>query len=70
MSQGKYGLSADQVAWIEDQLSNDEVSSDEELLGYFVDNGLSLPQARGVLVHRQHYLLNIYWVGEGPLYGV
>ena len=70
MSQGKYGLSADQVAWIEDQLSNDEVSSDEELLGYFVDNGLSLSQSQGVVVHRQDYLLNIYWVGEGPLYGV
>lgn len=67
MPQGKYGLRADQVAWVEEQLSNDEVSGDEELVGYFVINGLSMDQARAVTSHRQDYLLNIYWIGEGPL---
>lgn len=68
MSQLKYGLNADQVTWVEDQLSNDEVSSDEELREYFVSNGLSMPQARDVLTHRQDYLLSIYRIGEGPLH--
>ena len=68
MSQLKYGLSSDQVTWVEDQLSNDEVSSDEDLQEYFVSNGLSIPQARDVVTHRQDYLLNIYRIGEGPLY--
>ena len=70
MSQGKYGLRSDQVAWVEERLSNDEVSSDEELVGYFVTNGLSMDQARAILTYRQDYLLNIYWIGEGPLHGV
>jgi len=68
MSQLKYGLSSDQVTWVEDQLSNDEMSSDEELLDYFVSNGLSIPQARDLVTHRQDYLLNIYRIGEGPLH--
>ena len=68
MSQLKYGLSSDQVTWVEDQLSNDEVSSDEELLEYFASSGLSMPQAQDVLTHRQDYLLNIYRIGEGPLH--
>ncbi len=68
MSQLKYGLSSDQVTWVEDQLSNDEVSSDEDLQEYFVSNGLSIPQARDVVKHRQDYLLNIYRIGDGPLH--
>ncbi|MGH8108596.1 MAG: hypothetical protein ACREO1_07755 [Arenimonas sp.] len=69
MSQLKYDLSSDQVAWVEDQLSNDEVSSDVELIGYFVANGLPVIQAKSVVTHRQDYLLNIYRIGQGPLHG-
>lgn len=64
----KYSLKPDQFVWIEDVLSNDEESSDEELRMYFVANGLADEQAQAVLVHRQDYLLNIYFVGQGPLH--
>lgn len=33
------------MVWIEQVLSNDEDSSDEEMLAYFVTNGLTLNQA-------------------------
>lgn len=64
----KYNLKPDQLAWVEDILSNGEESSDEELRVYFVANGLADEQAQAVLVHRQDYLLNIYFVGQGPLH--
>ncbi|QDA57212.1 hypothetical protein [Thermomonas aquatica] len=69
MSHFRYGLSADEVAWVEDVLSNDEVGSDVELLEYFVRGGLTREQADGVLCHRSDYLLNIYPGGQGPLRG-
>lgn len=34
------------LALVEGSLSNDEVSSDEEMLAYFIDNGLTEDQAR------------------------
>lgn len=64
----KYNLKPDQLAWVEDILSNGEESSDEELRVYFVANGLADEQAQAVLVHRHDYLLNIYFVGQGPLH--
>lgn len=64
----KYGLGPDEVAWIEGVLSNDEVSSDGELLDYFVRNGLTAEQAAAVLRHRNDYWINIYFAGQGPLY--
>nr|WP_255692673.1 hypothetical protein [Luteimonas sp. XNQY3] len=45
---------------VEDCLSNDEDSTDEELLDYFVSNGLCDAQARQALSYREQYLLNIY----------
>ena len=37
------------LALVEGSLSNDEVSSDEEMLAYFIDNGLTEEQARAKL---------------------
>lgn len=68
MSAFKYGLTDEQVAWVEDALSNDENSTDAELLTYFTGQGLSQEQARNVLRHREDYLLNIYLTGHGSLH--
>lgn len=67
MTAMKYGLTSDEVAWVEDVLSNDDASTDAELLAYFVSNGLRHEQANGALNHRQDYLINIYFTGQGPL---
>lgn len=40
----KYGLTPDEVAWVEDVLPNDENSYDAELSKYFVRGGLSQTQ--------------------------
>ena len=52
---------------IEDQLSNNEVSSDEELRDYFIDSGLTEGQARQALTFRGQYLGNIYLDGFTPI---
>ena len=52
---------------VEDQLSNNEVSSDEELLDHFVSSGLTEAQARQALVYRSRYLCNIYREGFTPI---
>lgn len=64
----KYGLTQDDVNWVEDVLSNDECSDDAELIAYFVRGGLSQVQAGAVLRHRGDYLINIYLKGQGPLH--
>lgn len=61
-------LSADDIRWIEGVLSNDENSTDDELLAYFQDNGLSAQQARDVVSHRDTYLGDIVFDGAGPLW--
>jgi hypothetical protein len=53
-------LPASLLKLVEGSLSNDEVSSDEEMLGYFIDNGLTEEQARQALTYRDQYLNNIY----------
>ena len=55
---------------VEGSLSNDEVSSDEEMLGYFIDNGLTEEQARQALTYRDQYLNNIYLDGFTPITAV
>ncbi len=55
---------------VEGSLSNDEVSSDEEMLGYFIDNGLTEEQARQALTYRDQYLNNIYLDGFTPITSV
>lgn len=55
------------LSFIEDQLSNNEVSSDEELLDHFIANGLTRDQAQQALTYRQRYLINIYHIGFSPI---
>lgn len=61
-------LTADDIRWIEGVLSNDEVSTDDELVDYFQANGLSAQQARDVVAHRTTYLNDIVSEGAGPLW--
>jgi hypothetical protein len=64
----RYGLTPDEMAWVEDVLSNDEGSDDAELMTYFVQGGLTQAQADAVLRHRDDYLKHIYLNGLGPLH--
>ena len=68
MVAAKHGLTADELAWVEDVLSNDESSNDAELAKYFVRGGLTPAQADAVLHYRDDYLGNVYLKGLGPLH--
>jgi FMN phosphatase YigB (HAD superfamily) len=63
----RYGLTPNEVVWVEDVLSNDESSSDAELAKYFIRGGLTQEQADSVMCYRDDYLRNVYFKGEGPL---
>ena len=63
-------LSPSLLALVEGSLSNDEVSSDEEMLEYFISNGLTEEQARQALTYRDQYLNNIYLDGFTPITSV
>ncbi|MBV6791563.1 hypothetical protein [Xanthomonas euvesicatoria] len=58
------------LALVEGQLSNDEVSSDEEMFDHFVANGLTEEQARQALTYRDRYLNNLYLEGFTPITSV
>jgi len=60
-------LSADLLRFVEDQLSNAESSSDDELFELFVANELTEEQARQALIYRSQYLCNIYLNGYTPI---
>lgn len=68
MSTLKYGLTHDNIEWIEGVLSNDENSTKEELVEYFTRNGLTAEQAQTVVQHRDDYLNDILFNGSGPLW--
>jgi len=54
--------------WIKDILSNDENSSDEELVEYFMEEGpMSKQQAEDVVTKRKFYLNNIV-LDDGSIY--
>ncbi|OWJ93201.1 hypothetical protein B6S59_17370 [Pseudomonas sp. A46] len=55
------------LVFVEDQLSNNEVSSDEELLEHFIASGLSGEQARHALTYRDRYRRDIYLQGFTPI---
>ncbi|HCE6397594.1 hypothetical protein OGV25_21170 [Pseudomonas sp. P1B16] len=55
------------LSCVEGQLSNDEVSSDEEMLEHFISNGLTEEQARQALTYRDLYLNNLYLDGFTPI---
>lgn len=61
-------LSASLLAFIEGQLSNDDVSSDEEMLAYFINDGLTEKQARQAVSYREQYLSNFYLDGDTPIH--
>lgn len=60
-------LSAAALRFVEDQLSNNEVASDEELHAAFVSNGLTHMQATQALRYRSLYLFNIFLDGHTPI---
>jgi hypothetical protein len=49
----------DLTAWAKEILSNDEASTDEELLALFVSEGMSGQQARAWVAQRQKYLAGV-----------
>lgn len=60
-------LSNELVCLVEDQLSNNEVSSEEELRNYFTACGLTGDQAIEALTYRDLYLIHSYANGETPI---
>ena len=52
---------------VEDLLSNNDVSPDEELLEHFLSRGLTEIQARHALSYRDQYLTYIYLDGFTPI---
>ncbi|HBP0979054.1 hypothetical protein QRD40_05205 [Comamonas sp. Y6] len=60
-------LPAELLQLVEGSLSNDEASSDEEMLKHFISNGLTLPQAEQALTYRNLYLNNIYLDDQTPI---
>jgi hypothetical protein len=60
-------LPAALLRMVEDQLSNNDVSSDRELFQHFVENGLTETQARQALTFRSDYLANVYLKGFTPI---
>ena len=60
-------LSDDLLFFVEDQLSNNDVASDEKLQELFVFNGLTDAQATQALRYRSLYLLNIFLQGHTPI---
>lgn len=62
-------LTTQALANIEDQLSNNEVSTDEELVDLFIEElGLTLDQAEAAIRLRDQYRLQIFLEGHGPLH--
>jgi hypothetical protein len=52
---------------IEDQLTTNEVSSDEELRRRFITTGLTDSQASRAIRYRAHYRHQLYVVGYTPI---
>ncbi|WP_228022228.1 MULTISPECIES: hypothetical protein [Pseudomonas] len=54
---------------IEDQLANNEVSTDEEMWDFFIEElDLTAEQADVAVALRPHYLGQIFLVGQSPLF--
>ncbi|WP_284409436.1 hypothetical protein [Acidovorax sp. SUPP2539] len=60
-------LSPALLALVEGSLSNDEVSSDEEMRETLIRSGLTEEQARRALTYRDQYLHHIYLEGFTPI---
>jgi len=62
-------LSKQTLANLEDQLSNNEVSTDEELVDLFIEEfELTLDQAEAAIRLRDQYRMQIFLEGHGPLH--
>ena len=62
-------LSKQTLANIEDHLSNNEVSTDEELVDLFIEElELTLDQAEAAIRLRDKYRIQIFLKGHGPLH--
>ncbi|MCQ4322710.1 MULTISPECIES: hypothetical protein [Pseudomonadaceae] len=54
---------------VEDQLANNEVSTNEELWDFFIEElGLTAEQADAAIALRPRYLGQIFLIGQSPLY--
>lgn len=60
-------LSADELRFVEDQLSNNEVSSNDELEALFMESGLTQLQATRALQYRDLYLHNFWMFDRTPI---
>lgn len=61
-------LSEQTLSNIEDQLSNNDSSSSEELVDFFIEElGLSSEQAEAAVELRSQYLIHIFPLGQEPL---
>jgi hypothetical protein len=57
------------IQLVEDTLSNDEISTDAELVQYLAHNGLSRENALHALRYREIYLSNLWVAGCTPIRG-
>lgn len=60
-------LSADQLGLVEDQLSNNDVSSNDELEALFMESGLTQLQAIRALQYRDLYRHNFWMFDHTPI---
>jgi hypothetical protein len=52
--------------WVRSTLSNDEYSSNEEMVEYFVENGLSREEAERRVSERSYYSMNVVACDDAP----
>jgi len=68
-TQSSLHLTDEQLSLVEETLSNDENSTNEEMIEFFVEEGLFQYQAESVVSYRMDYLNNIYLGENTPLRG-
>lgn len=61
-------LSEQTLSNVEEELSNNDSATNEELVDFFIEKlGLSLEQAEAAVELRSQYLIQIFHQGQGPL---
>ncbi|EAZ56192.1 hypothetical protein IPC600_22710 [Pseudomonas aeruginosa] len=62
-------LTQETLAYLEDQLSNNDVAGDDELIDLFIEElSLTLDQAEAAVALRDQYLCQVFLIGQGPLH--
>lgn len=62
-------LTPETMANVDDQLSNNEVSGNEEMRDFFIDElGLTAEQADAAVALRPRYMGQIFLIGKSPLF--